>query len=377
MEAAMNGKLFVGQDTSRVFYSEKAFPPASPGETMQALVEVVQHNCDIVDARHGSDYGICTYLLKMRELYRWQRGLALGARLGKEEVGDWLTRREDELEALEQEEFRALPLDGQLVDPFDAERVNAVIGRAGLVYSAGLAQGARPNFFIAELEREQRADGGFLLRVSGRELARCLNSPPAMTRGSSIFLRRESLRRQLWERYESWLWSRPQNAMARAVACYPFDTALEHSLDAMTAAEMTVIEAHERGEHQAGLDLGEGWEDMLLDLSLTPAELMARAVRDHLADCTHTLPILMQAGREASLHLFIGGLSAMRRQLFPSLRLAYDEWVKGESKAVFSDPIERGERHWRKLAQRMLVLHGRGGDQIARRIAAEVEAAFL
>ena len=261
---------------------------------MQALIDAVQHNCDIADARHGTDYGICTYLLKMRELYRWQRGIPLGARLEKEHVGDWLTAREAHLESLEQAEFAALDIGGRSIDPFDAESVNASLGAEGLVYSAGLVDGARPHFFLAELEYEQRADNGFLLRVSGRELARCLNSPPAMTRGSTIFLRRESLRRLLWEKYEAWLWNRPENAMARAIAHYPFETALDDALDAMSEAEMAVIEAHERGEHQAGLELGDGWEAMLLDLSLTPAELMARAVRDHLADCTHTLPMLMQ-----------------------------------------------------------------------------------
>jgi hypothetical protein len=36
---------------------------------------------------------------------------------------------------------------------------------------------------------------------------------------------------------------------------------------------------------------------MLLDLAQTPAELMARAVRDHLADCLVTLPRLDSSGR--------------------------------------------------------------------------------
>jgi hypothetical protein len=344
---------------------------------MQALIEAIQFNCDIVDARHGSDYGICTYLLKMRERYRWEQGLPLGARLGKEAVGEWLSAREDHLGALEQMEFQELPIDGQSVDPFDSDTVNAALGPRGLVYSAGLVQGARPHFFVAELEGEQRADDGFLLRVSGREFARCLNAPPAMTRGSTIFLRREALRRQLWERYESWLWSRPQNAMARAVACYPFDTALEHALDAMTAAEMAVIEAHERGEHRAGLELGDGWQDMLMDLRLTPAEIMARAVRDHLADCTHTLPMLMEDGREPSLHLFVAGLGAMRKQLFPSLHTAYADWVASGDKSVFVEPIRQGAAHWRGLAHRMLALHADRGGNAAKAIAAEVESASL
>lgn len=344
---------------------------------MQALIEAVQRNCDIVDARHGSDYGICTYLLKMRELYRWERGLPLGARLAKDEVGDWLTAREAHLETLEQADFDALAVGGQLIDPFDAETVNAGLAGAGLVYSAGLVDGARPHFFLADLEKEQRAEGGFLLRVSGQELARCLNAPPAMSRGSTIFLRRESLRRQLWEKYESWLWSRPQNAMARAIAHYPFDTALDDALDAMTRAEMAVIEAHERGEHQAGLDLGEGWEAMLLDLSLTPAEIMARAVRDHLADCTHTLPMLIGDQREPSLHLFMGNLGAMRKQLFPSLQRAYGDWLSSGDLSVFRGPIKDGAEHWLRLARRMLALHERHRGAAVKPIAAEVEAAFL
>jgi len=344
---------------------------------MQALIEAVQRNCDIVDARHGGDYGICTYLLKMRELYRWQHGLPLGARLEKDDVGDWLTSREAHLEAIEQEEFTELVVDGRSIDPFDAELVNAALGPRGLVYSAGLVDGARPQFFLAELENEQRAETGFLLRVSGRELARCLNAPPALTRGSSIFLRRESLRRYLWEKYESWLWNKPQNAMARAVAYYPFDSALDDALDAMTNAEMAVIEAHELGEHQAGLDLGEAWEAMLFDLTQSPAELMARAVRDNLADCSHTLPMLMQEGREPSLHLLIGNLGAMRKQIFPALQLAYGDWLASGEKTAFVRPVEEGVEHWLGLARRLLALHRRHGSEAAKPIAAEVQAALF
>ena len=344
---------------------------------MQDLIEAVQRNCDIVDARHGGDFGMCTYLLKMRELYRWERGLPLGAPLGRDEVGDWLSAREAHLEALAEEDFGQVVIDGRAIDPFDAEAVNTAIGARGLVYSAGLVHGGRPHFFLAELEGERCADRGFLLRVSGRELARCLNAPPAMTRGSTIFLRRESLRRYLWEKYESWLWTRAENAMARAVACYPFERALERALDSMVEAEMSVIEAHERGEYQAGLDLGDAWEPMLLDLALTPAELMARAVRDHLADCTHTLPMLIEPGREPSLHFFMANLGAMRRQLFPSLETAYREWLTSGDRSGLADLIGRAAGHWRELAARMLMLHEKHGAGAARPIAGAVEGSFL
>jgi hypothetical protein len=344
---------------------------------MQSLVDAVQRNCDIADARHGGDYGMCTYLLKMRERYRWEQGLPLGASLDKDAVGEWLTQRETHLDGLAESEFADLRIAGTVFDPFDAEAVNEEIARDGLVYSAGLVHGGRANFFLGELESAERAGDGFALWVSGRELARCLNSPPAMQRGTTIFLRRESLRQYLWEKYESWLWSRPDNAMARAIACYPFETRLESALDAMTDAEMAVIEAHERGEYRAGRELGGGWEDMLMDLAFTPAELMARAVRDHLADCTHTLPLLLESGREASVHLFMANLGAMRKQLFPALQVAYTSWLQDGQPEAFDKVIDRGRQHWNELAQRMLLLHRQHGRGSAGMIAAEVEAAGL
>jgi hypothetical protein len=344
---------------------------------MQDLIDAVQRNCDIADARHGSDYGMCTYLLKMRELYRWTQGLPLGARLSRNAVGDWLTEREQHLERLEEAEFADIAVADRIFDPFDAEAINTVLHPEGLVYSAGLSDGARPSFFLAELEGDETADNGFRLRISGRELARCLSAPPAMTRGATIFLRRESLRRFLWEKYESWQWSKPANAMAKALAHYPFEDALDEALDLMTTAEMATIEAHERGEYQAGLDLGDAWDAMLMEVAMTPAELVARAVRDHLADCTHTLPALVANRREASLHLFMANLGAMRRQLFPALETAYAEWSSGADITIFSELAELGASHWRDLGMQLMGLHERHGGEAAAAIADAGQNAVL
>jgi hypothetical protein len=116
---------------------------------------------------------------------------------------------------------------------------------------------------------------------------------------------------------------------------------------------------------------------MLMDLAFTPAELMARAVRDHLADCTHTLPMLLEPGREPSMHLFVANLGAMRKQLFPTLPAAYSEWLEGAGIASFESTIDRGRQHWRDVAIRMLALHREQGRDAAGPIAANVEAAML
>jgi len=61
----------------------------------------------------------------------------------------------------------------------------------------------------------------------------------------TIFVRTEALRRWLWERYEEWRWNQRNEAMARAVACYPFEQDAEAALEAMTATETESVVLHE------------------------------------------------------------------------------------------------------------------------------------
>lgn len=343
----------------------------------QSLLDSVWRNCHIADARYGADYGMCTYLLKMREFYRWEQGLAFDAALSKDEVGDWLVAREALWGELAEQDFAPVQLGGRDYDMFDTAGINAALEPLGLVYSAGLVHGAKPNFFLGELERRETPADGFDLWLAGPELARCLNSPPAMNAGRSIFLRRESLRRYLWEKLESWRWSRLDNAFGRALACYPFDSDVEAALDAMTDNELDAAREHEIGEYLAGQMLGDAWNEMLLDLVLTPAEIMARAVRDCIADCTRTLPMLVDSGRAASIHFFAGNFTAMRKKIFPALDLAYQQWREGGELRPLRAVAEQGAAHFSALAEDMLALHSRRGPDAAAAIAELVESRIL
>lgn len=336
----------------------------------------VQLNCYISDARYGSEYGLCTYLLKMREYFRWERGLSYSGVIDNEEVGEWLSEREDLWKGLEKREFGSIKVDNDEYDPFNSERINAVLNPYGLVYSGGIGRFGRPHFFLGELER--RVDTpDYSLMVSGRELARDLTSPPAMTRDRVIYVRRESLRQMLWEKLESWRWHRPDNPLGRAFSCYEFERDLEGSLDRMTDDELHQVMLHERGECLAGNWLGEGWNRMLSDLTHTPAELAARAVRDHLADCWVTLPKTVESARASSLHFFVGNLSAMRKSLFPGLREAYDRWFESADSAALESVAREGLEHWKSVAGSMLKLHAVGGRDAADPIARLAEKSSL
>ena len=329
-----------------------------PNPAISVLAEAVQYNCHVSDARHGADDSLCIYLMKMREYFRWEKHLPYGASLEREQVGAWLQAREQLWEELEEAEMRPIEIDGQRYDPFDAEAINSQLTPLGLVYSGGLGNRAKPHFVLGALE-QRRSSEGYSVFVVAREYARDLSAPPAMTLGRTIFVRRESLRRYLWEKLEGWRWHRPDNALGRAFACYDFEGALEASLDAMTEREIKTLLLHEQGEYAAGQRLGEDWNAMLMTLADTPAELMARAVRDHLADCLVTLPALAETGEPASLHCYIGTLTGMRQHLFPALRDAYETWLETAATEAFMHAAEQGRTHWEQLAEEMLGLYRR------------------
>ena len=89
------------------------------------LVEAVQTNCHIADARGAADLTLCIYLLQMRELYRWEQGIAALQPLPRDDVAEWLAAREALWAELEARDFAPLPLAGQGFDPFDVAGINA------------------------------------------------------------------------------------------------------------------------------------------------------------------------------------------------------------------------------------------------------------
>jgi len=328
----------------------------SPPAHLQSLQASVQYNCHISDARYASDFTLCVYLLKMREYYRWEKGYSYAASLAQDEIGEWLTQREHLWESLEEKPFIPLEIDGTVYDPFDADRINEALAPYGLVYSAGYGAKAKPHFYLARLERHTRHDS-YRIHISAEEYARDLSAPPAMSQNGQIFIRRESLRRMLWERLEEWRWNRLDNAMGRALQCYDFENDLAGSLEAMVDCEIESLMLHEIGEVRAGEELGEQWQEMINSFPRSRLELMARAVRDHLADALSTLPVLLQRQHAPSLHFYFANLSGMRKEIYPALLTGYQYWVEYADTRQLEEQVARGRNHWLQVARDLLELH--------------------
>lgn len=311
------------------------------------LTDAVQRNCDISDARYAGDYGMCTFLLKMREYFRWEHELPLTRALPRTGIGDWLSAREERWRAIEAEEFGPLPLACGAMDALGADAVNRELLPQGLVYGSGYGRFQKPVFFLGALLRVEEREGCRVI-VSSCEYARELAAPPAMLQGNTVYVRLESVRRYLWERIEEWQWRKAGGGMARVLAAYDFVADPETALARMAANESESMILHELGEARAGKLLGARWQEMIARVARTPAEIEARALRDLLADCLSTLPALVAQRNLPALHFHFATFDAPRRELFPQALAAYEDFLESGSLA----PIARaaGEGAARFLA---------------------------
>ncbi len=322
-------------------------------QNFDRLVGAVQRNCHITDARHAREMTLCTYLLEMREFYRWEAGIPLGDPLARPEVGSWLNEREALWETLADNEFAALPLGDGEYEPFAVAEINRQIVPHQLVYGAGIGRFGKPHFFLGRLERREESDGLTIL-VCECEYARDLTAIPAALQGGTVIVRREALRQWLWEKAEAWAMKKTPGALALALAAHGYETDPHAALERMTAAETETLILHERGEHAAGRRLGPQWEEMIVGFRKRRSEILARAVRDNLADCLVTLPTLIERQAWPQLWFWFSNLDGMRRELFPLLA-GYDfANVGAGGTAALEEIVRRGAAHWERIARQLL-----------------------
>ncbi len=317
------------------------------------LVQSVQRNCDIADARHARDTTLCNYLLEMREFYRWEHEVPLAGPLPRQELGSWISEREALWDGLQDGALERLQLGERSYDAFEVEAINAALAPQGLVYGGGYGRFGKPHFFLAQLERHEQRQG-LTLYVAGCEYARDLTAPPAALQGGAVFLRRDALRRWLWDKIEIWGVRKADGALKSALDCHGFAANADLALERMADAESETLILHELGEAAAGELLGPAWRDLIASFTGRRAEILARAVRDNLADCLSTLPRLIECEASGSLHFYFANFEGMRSKLFPLLERSYLGWRETGNPSALRYAAAAGAAHWRETALRLM-----------------------
>ena len=145
----------------------------------------------------------------------------------------------------------------------------------------------------------------------------------------------------------------------------------------MTDNELRSARLHEIGEIRAGELLGRSWETMLAAMPHSKAEIMVRAVRDHLADALSTLPGILADLNSASLHFYIANMANMRKDLFPKLIAAYEIWTITGNTRELEQLTGEAAAHWQKLAGEILVTYREQGDTCHATLISLIEANTL
>ena len=178
--------------------------------------------------------------------------------------------------------------------------------------------------------------------------------PAAALNHNTVFLRIDAMQRWLLDNVEIWGLSKANSALKAALDCYGFGDDVESKLAIIAEREGDTLILHELGEAMAGRLLGETWHEMLSSFRLRRYELLARALRDNVADCLFTLPELIARDKTCSLHFYFSNFDGLRRSLFPSLAEAYDRWHKNGDVLALHNAIEAGRTYWHIVAQGLL-----------------------
>ena len=342
----------------------------------QQLVSQVQHNCNISDANHAGNFTLCIYLLKMREYYRWLNNLEFADELESGKMSAWLREREEIWDQVMDDSFKKINFNNQTFDVFDNTQINSTIQSQKLFYHAGIGQKEAHHFFVAELI-DSYIDPSTKTRITitGKEFARDLTAPPAMSNQHDIIIRQESLKRLCWERFQEWDWNQYDNAMGTALSFYPFQVSVNEALQSMVEVEQNTLIQHEIGEMRISRQLGAEWSNLILKIMGTKAELLARSVRDHLADCLNTLPFLIEQNNPASLHFYFANMAYIRKELFPSAIQAYQKWGKTGSLEPLIEISQNAAPHWESTLQSILQTQRDTESICAKNIANLIEQA--
>jgi hypothetical protein len=305
------------------------------------LLQTIRHNCDISDARDNGIYSICTLVLKLRNLYKWEHALEPWEEPDSPVLLDWIAAKEEYWAAIHAEPFLPIPVNGRKVEPFLLQAINEHLSGDRYVYGAGYGRSMKAVFFMAEILEDRIVEGCRTL-ILGKEKARELSSPFAMLQDGIIYIRKEPLRFFFWDQIQE-INPSCRVAMRQALAEYGlikdgstldrrklichFDEIIEDQLD--------IFIYHEVGEGRENLLASRVLQKIIAAYPASALELVARAVKDILAD-THPKGLLshiVAEEKKSSLGFYISFLDGMRKLLCPELNEAgkifwhNDDWT--------------------------------------------------
>lgn len=335
------------------------------------IIRQVRTNCDISDSHHAGLYSICGLALRLRDLYKWEKRLPPWEEKEPAEVLEWIGHKEEAWEGLAESDYAHIAIDGNTYDPFDTGGINAVLEFHGFFYGAGYAYSLKPSFFLAEIDIKKEIDG-YPVYFLGKEMARDLLTLPALTQDNAVLFRQEAAGLFLWDKmfYIKKSGRRALNhALAQCGLPHGDVNALRPHLGMILDRVRTNYIRHELGEHYDTVFDPGIWREMLSDYPHTPVELLARTIKDLLADTgPHgTLGHILMEKDTAALAFFVAFFEGLAKAFFPELVTAFEIFMETGDWNIIANAVSTGHQSAETIALKMTRIYregknGRGRD---------------
>jgi hypothetical protein len=310
------------------------------------IIRQVLHNCDISDAYHAGMFSICGLALRLRDLYKWEKGLPAWQESDSAEVLEWIETKENKWENYSENGFEELTINGRTFDPFDTVGINAILNPQNIFYGAGYARSLKPTFFLADIAEKSNL-GENMIYTLGRELARDLLTIPALTQDDCVILRQESARLFIWDSI-FYIKKSARPALKFALdSCGLKDhrpQALQPHLTKILSVLRETYIYHEIGElHDTDFDR-DTWRKVIAAFQYSPVEYLARAVKDLLADTNDygTLRYITKKRKTASLAFYAAFLDGLAKEFFPEFLTSFQEFTRTKDWRVIDQAVSSG-----------------------------------
>jgi hypothetical protein len=331
---------------------------------LDRLTHQVLQNCEISDSRHAGLYSICGLALRLRDLYKWEKGLAPWNERDSSEILGWIGDKEQKWEDIAENDYHPISILGGQYDPFDTLAINAVLKPYRLFYGAGYAHSLKPTFFLADID-DIREVCGYSVYVLGHELARDLLTIPSLTQDNSVLLRKESASMFLWDQL---LYVKKSGRAALKFALRNCGLKDEHpqtlrrNLDKILAVQQETYIYHEIGEIKDSVFERGIWREVIATFPHTVVELLARAVKDLLADTNQygTLQYFIQTRKTASLSFYVAFFDGLAKALFPELGAGFPEFIQTRNWQIIEDAVATGFNTAKHFAAQIIQIYQAG-----------------
>ncbi|NOZ70253.1 MAG: hypothetical protein GXP46_13665 [Deferribacteres bacterium] len=329
-------------------------------DIIDSIASQVKRNCNISDAKYWGFYSPCGLLLRLRDLYRIEHGLNPWDSIRHDSIGRWIEEREELWSELEDLDYSEIEIQGKRYSPFDVRGIGSALIKHDLVYSAGYGDFLKPVFMLAELSGTCDM-GRYGIYIAGRELARDLSASPAMIRGDTIIARHQTMRLFLWGKFEEMKTRRCSGALFHAFAEYGISKdaekelspeGLEESFERLVQEELSAYIHHEIGEASQRRILGRWWRQLITTIPYSRAELFLRGMKDVLSDTCRNgmLSYIIANKKTGSLSFYVALLGGFRRDIFPDIVTAYEEFIT--------------TRNWDLIEKARIQGHKKAGDYV-------------